>query len=31
MFVVHEEGLVTVDQTSHAGTIPTWLASYFLV
>ena len=32
MFVVHEEGyLVTVDLTSHVGTIPTWLASYFLV
>ena len=26
MFVVHEEHLVTVDQTSHVGTIPTWLA-----
>ena len=31
MFVVHEEDLVTVDQASHVGTIPTWLASYFLV
>ena len=32
MFVVHEENLViTVDQTSHVGAIPTWLASYFLV
>ena len=30
--VVYEEYLlVTVDQTSHVGTIPTWLASYFLV
>ena len=31
MFVVHEEGLVTVDQTSHVRSIPTWFASYFLV
>ena len=32
MFVVHGEYLVTVDLTSHVGTIPTWLASsYFLV
>ena len=31
MFVVDEENLVTVDQTSHVGTISTWLASYFLV
>ena len=32
MFVVHEEYLViTVDLTSHVGTIPTCLASYFLV
>ena len=31
MFVGHEEYLVTVDLTSHVGTIPTWLASYFLV
>ena len=31
MFVVHEEYLVTVNLTSHVGTIPTWLASYFLV
>ena len=30
MFVVDEEYLVTVDQTSHVGTKP-WLASYFLV
>ena len=29
--VVHKEDLVTVDQTSNVGTIPTWLASYFLV
>ena len=29
MYVVHEEYLVTVDLTSHVGTIPTWLASYF--
>ena len=27
----YEEYLVTVDPTSHVGTIPTWLASYFLV
>ena len=31
MFVVHEEYLVPVDLTSHVGTIPTWLAYYFLV
>ena len=31
MFVVHDEYLVTVDLTSHVGTIPPWLASYFLV
>ena len=31
VFVAHEEDLVTVDQTSHVGTIPNWLASYFLV
>ena len=30
MFVVHDEYLETVDLTLHAGTIPTWLASYFL-
>ena len=28
---VHEEYLVAVDLTSHVETIPTWLASYFLV
>ena len=26
----HDECLGTVDLTSHLGTIPTWLASYFL-
>ena len=31
MFVVHEEHLVTVDLTSHVGTIPTWLTSCFFV
>ena len=31
MFVVQEEDLVTVDQTSHVGTMPTWLASCFLM
>ena len=31
MFVVNEEYLVTVDLRLHVGTIPTWLASYFLV
>ena len=31
MFVVHEEYLVTVDLPPHVGTIPIWLASYFLV
>ena len=29
--VEHEEYLVAVDLTSYVGTIPTWLASYFLV
>ena len=29
--VEHEEYLETVDLTSYVGTIPTWLASYFLV
>ena len=29
--VEHEEYLVVVDLTSDVGTIPTWLASYFLV
>ena len=29
--VEHEEYLETVDVTSYVGTIPTWLASYFLV
>ena len=29
--VEHEEYLETVDLTSCVGTIPTWLASYFLV
>ena len=29
--VKHEEYLVAVDLTSYVGTIPTWLASYFLV
>ena len=28
---VHEEYLGAVDMTSHVGTIPTGLASYFLV
>ena len=27
----HEEYLEAVDLTSYVGTIPTWLASYFLV
>ena len=31
LFFVHAEYLVTVDMTLHVGTIPTWLASYFLV
>ena len=31
VFFVHEQYLVAVDMTSHVGTIPTWLASYFLV
>ena len=31
MFVVYEEYMVAVDLTLHVGTIPTWLASYFLV
>ena len=29
--VEHEEYLQAVDLTSYVGTIPTWLASYFLV
>ena len=29
--VEHEEYLEVVDLTSYVGTIPTWLASYFLV
>ena len=29
--VDHEEHLEAVDLTSYVGTIPTWLASYFLV
>ena len=29
--VEHEEFLEAVDLTSYVGTIPTWLASYFLV
>ena len=29
--VEHEEYLKDVDLTSYVGTIPTWLASYFLV
>ena len=29
--VEHEECLEAVDLTSYVGTIPTWLASYFLV
>ena len=29
--VEHEEYLVAIDLTSDVGTIPTWLASYFLV
>ena len=31
LLFVHEEYLVAVDLTSHVGTIPTWLASYFLL
>ena len=31
LFFVHEEYLVAVDRTSYVGTIPTGLASYFLV
>ena len=31
LFFVHEEYLGAVDMTSHVGTIPTGLASYFLV
>ena len=29
--VEHKEYLEAVDLTSYVGTIPTWLASYFLV
>ena len=29
--VEHEEYLEVVDLTSYVGTLPTWLASYFLV
>ena len=29
--VEHEEYLVAADLTSYVGTIPTWLAAYFLV
>ena len=29
--VEHEEYLEAVDLTSYVGTIPTWLAPYFLV
>ena len=29
--VEHEEYLEAVDLTSYVGTIPTWVASYFLV
>ena len=29
--VKHEEYLEALDLTSYVGTIPTWLASYFLV
>ena len=29
--VEHEEYLEAADLTSYVGTIPTWLASYFLV
>ena len=29
--VEHEEYLVAVDLTSYVGTIPTWLAFYFLM
>ena len=29
--VEHEEYLEAVDLTSYVGTVPTWLASYFLV
>ena len=31
LFFVHEEYLGAVDMTSHVGTIPTALASYFCV
>ena len=31
LVVEHEEYLAAVDLTSDVGTIPTWLASYFLV
>ena len=31
LFFVHKDYLVAVDMPSHVGTIPTWLASYFLV
>ena len=31
VFCVHEEYLGVVDMSSHVGTIPTWLTSYFLV
>ena len=31
VFCVHEGYLGAVDMTSHVGTIPTWLASDFLV
>ena len=30
-FLCMSEYLVAVDLTSHVGTIPTWLGSYFLV
>ena len=30
VFCAHEEYLGAVDMTSHVGTIPTWLASYFI-
>ena len=31
LFFVHGKYMVAVDLPSHVGTIPTWLASYFLV
>ena len=31
LLFVHEEYLVAIDLSSHVGTIPAWLAFYFLV